>query len=136
MKNVRIRINAVPNLKESAVGHTNSQPRRVSGEIFQAGVSRLLDIIGVNDDKTVSGLPWTIFSDHFPGFRDKEFCSEKCFWQKANRLELVSSRWLPAEVELFDALMPAYTGSRRGPCFLAFTIEKPCVEVCILPFLP
>ena len=86
------------------------------------------DALGMDDDNSISGTPWTRFKDDVPAFKDDELCSDTCFWSRKNRTTLTSA-WSEGDTQLFHALAPAYVDIRRGSCLLALAIEKPCFEV-------
>jgi len=86
------------------------------------------DAVGMDDDKIVSGKPWSKFKDEDAAFKDDELCSDNCFWLKKNRSTL-SLGWSEEDTELFNTIAPAYIDIRRGPCLIAFAVEKPCYEV-------
>lgn len=85
----------------------------------------------MDDDKNVSGTPWTKFKNDDSAFEDDELCSDNCFWLKKNRTAS-SSAWSEEDTQLFDTLAPAYLDIRRAPCLITLAIKKPCYEVCNL----
>ena len=87
--------------------------------------------LGMNDDRTISGVFWSEVEEDDSGFADWEVCSsDDCFWLKNNRYRSLSE-WSKADRELLDTFRPAYENDRRGPCVVSRfgLINKPCVEV-------
>ncbi|MCJ1245215.1 hypothetical protein MMC30_002416 [Trapelia coarctata] len=125
-KNIRVRINAKPD--------SPSTPKRktIGVQLVHNGTesSKVLveDALGMDDEKAVSGNPWSKFKDEDAAFKDDELCSENCFWLKKNR-STSSSAWSEEDTELFNTIAPAYVDIRRGPCLIAFAVEKPCYEI-------
>lgn len=125
-KNIRVRINAKPDSPTIRKRQSTEAQLISNGTDFTK--SLVQDAVGLNDDKVVSGQPWTKFKDEDSGFKDDELCSDHCFWLKNNRSTL-SSAWSEPEIQLFNTLVPVYIDIRRGPCFIAIAVEKPCFEV-------
>ena len=86
-------------------------------------------LIGMNDDGSVSGLPIDEMTDLDTGFADNELCSDSCFWKKTNRSGLKVKPWLNEDRELVRELLPAYVHNKRAACMIALAVQKPCVEV-------
>lgn len=82
----------------------------------------------MDDEKNISGTPWTKFKDDESAFKDDELCSDMCFWLRKNRSTSMSA-WSEEDTQLFNTLAPAYVDIQRGPCLIALAIEKPCYEV-------
>ena len=82
----------------------------------------------MNDDKTITGKAWTALREEDCGFEDDELCSDSCFWLKKNR-STTHPAWSEEDKKLFNALVQVHLDNRRGSCFLALGMEKPCHEV-------
>ncbi|KAI9662679.1 MAG: hypothetical protein M1831_002722 [Alyxoria varia] len=67
--------------------------------------------------------------DKDAGYKDDELCSEKCFWKKSNRKVTSTEKWSEEDLKYLEHILPGFSESKRGPCFLAMGLEKPCVEV-------
>ncbi|MCJ1287582.1 hypothetical protein MMC26_006934 [Xylographa opegraphella] len=131
-KNVRVRINAKP---PSPKLPKDKPDRHITKEEMTKVVSSLsAAAIGINEDRSITGKPWAWFNNEESGFKDDEMCSDKCFWLKSNRF-ISSSSWNDDDLKLFNTLIPAHQANRRGCCLLALSMNKPCNEVCIWPFI-
>jgi hypothetical protein len=86
------------------------------------------DMMGMNQDKTITGEPWVEFQTRKPGFKDDKLCSDTCFWLKGNR-PAIASAWSKEEISRFKTILPAYKDDKRGACMLALCVGKPCSEV-------
>lgn len=120
--NTRIRANTKPLLPKSA---------RTNGVEVSQPID-LTQLVGMNDDGSISGLRMDEMTDLDTGFADDEICSDSCFWKKANRSGLEILPWLDQDRGLLQALLPAYVRNKRAACMLALAIQKPCVEVSFL----
>lgn len=120
--NTRVRANTKPLSPKSA--------RNNAIEVSQS--IDLTQLIGMNDDGSVSGLRMDEMTDLDTGFADDEICSDSCFWKKTNRAGLDIMPWLDQDRVLLQALLPAYVRNKRAACMLALAIRKPCVEVSLL----
>ncbi|MCJ1438246.1 hypothetical protein MMC27_007634 [Xylographa pallens] len=125
-KNVRVRINAKPPSPKSPKDKTG---RHLTDEEYTRVISSSLEAaIGINEDNSITGKPWALLKSEESGFKDEETCSDKCFWLKSNR-SVLSSSWNDHDLKLFNTLLPAHEGNRRGSCLLALGMNKPCNEV-------
>lgn len=120
--NTRVRANTKPLSPRSA--------RNNAIEVSQS--IDLTQLVGMNDDGSVSGLRMDEMTDLDTGFADDEICSDSCFWKKTNRAGLDIMPWLDQDRVLLQALLPAYVRNKRAACMLALAIQKPCVEVSLL----
>lgn len=125
-KNVRLRLNAKPLCPPAA--DNRSMANGDDPNQIQVDISKIENALGRNEDGTVSGQALLTISDLDSVFKDDEFCSDSCFWLKANRSRSVSD-FTAEDMGLLHTLLPAYRGNRRGACMLALAIDKPCVEV-------
>ena len=129
-KNIRVRINAKRTSSASPRGRgPTNQPCPVHAKVPQAA---LMNAMGLNNDKTISGQKWCSLKNGDCGFKDDELCSASCFWLKSHRSNFLSN-WSKADLDLFTALLPAHITNNRGSCLMALVIEKSCSEV--LPIL-
>lgn len=89
----------------------------------------ITQLVGMNDDGSISGLPIDEMTDLDTGFADNELCSDSCFWKKTNRSGTEAKPWLDEDREILQALLPAYVRNKRAACMIALAIRKSCIEV-------
>lgn len=126
----------------SRVTHKPCSPRLAEDEIADSDSSqepleslrpKLEALVGLNEDKTVSGISFGLLGDGGVGFTDQDVCSDDCFWLKTNRKQIAAKRWSEQDRVAFEALRPAYKDDLRGACMLAKSglIDKTCTEVSV-----
>ncbi len=106
-----------------------SKPQEIKEYKMSLDGLSVFEYLGKNSDGTITGtIPKNQTTREKPSYADNQECSIDCFWKKENRVEAVP-HWSEDRLDLFHALLPAWIDSRRGPCMIAWAVEKPCSEV-------
>jgi hypothetical protein len=97
-------------------------------------------LLGLNDDVSITGEPWTNFDHVVAGIPDEEVCEGlKCFWLKSNRepvnTSTESTEWSELQLHRLRKLMTNHCQQKRGACAMAITLRKPCNEVSFCSML-
>ncbi|KAI9706558.1 MAG: hypothetical protein M1836_003565 [Candelina mexicana] len=107
---------------------THSDQKEIESCKISSDGPSVFECLGKNNDGTVTGINANDQNKERPAYPDSQECSTDCFWKKENRVEIVP-QWPQHQLDLFDALLPAWVNSRRGPCMIACAVGKPCSEV-------